>query len=144
MATPTTRYWLTMVTLVEALASFFLGVYFSVWGKYLTSPVWVWIMKVPGGGRTWGAFFLVFGLLFLYGLNWERAWPRVLGCAATGLLYVVFGIILLVAPLLHVPNSLSGSTGMWFLGGFLTLCLAGFMRSEYRQEQLDKRKLIRS
>jgi hypothetical protein len=142
MASPTTRYWLTLVTGVEALFAFFAGVYFSAWGDELTSPVWVWIMSVPGGGRTWGSLFLVFGIMFLFGLDWHRVWPRIVGCAGTGLMYLAVGVVLLVAPLppFRVSDSLSGSTGMWFLGGLLTLCLAGFMRAEYRQELLEQKR----
>ncbi len=123
-----------LVTFIEAMMAFFGGVYFSVWGNDLTSPVWTFIMSVPYGGRLWGTVLLISGALFLLGLEWTRLWPRVLGCAITGLVYIGFGIALAVAPFVQ-EQSLSGSIGMWFLSGFLTLCLAGFMWSERHNEK---------
>lgn len=139
MASPTTRFWLTLVTLIESLFSFFMGVFFSVWGNDLTSPVWVFIMSVPGGGRFWGTLFLIFGTLFLMGLEWKRSWPRVVGCAGTGVIYLSIGVTLLVAFFTRA-DSASGSIGIWLLSGCLTLCLAGFMYAEHRQEIIDERR----
>lgn len=139
MASPTTRFWLQFVVVIEALFAFFAGVFFSVWGGELSSPVWKFVMSVPFGGRFWGTLFLIFGTLFLFGLDWERSWPRVLGCAMSGVLYCVMGIALGIAPLFW-PDTFSGSTGMWMLGGLLTLCLAGFMWSERHQEILEMKR----
>lgn len=139
MASPLTRFWLTLVAGIEALFAFFAGVFFSVWGNDLTSPVWQFIMGVPGGGRFWGTILLASGVLFLLGLDWQRSWPRVLGCAVTGLVYLAIGVVLAVAPFVR-SDTLSGSIGMWLLGGTLTLCLAGFMWSERHQEILDERR----
>lgn len=140
MASPITRFWLTLVACIEALFAFFAGVFFSVWGGDLTSPVWQYlIMASWHGPRFWGTLFLVFGALFLFGLDWERSWPRVAGCALTGLTYGVIGVLLGLAPLWRA-DAISGSTGMWLLGSALTLCLAGFMWSERHQEVLDERR----
>lgn len=140
MASPTTRFWLTIVTTIEALFAFFAGVFFSVWGGDLNSPVWQNAIMVGWHGpRFWGSLFLVFGMLFLFGLDWKRSWPRVVGCGATGLTYIVIGVILGLAPLWH-SDSISGSTGMWLLGGTLTCCLAGFMWSERHLEIIEERR----
>ena len=138
MASPTTRFWLQAVTLIMALGAFFAGVFFSVWGNELTSPPWLIIMSVPGGGRFWGTLFLISGGLFLFGLDWTRLWPRIVGCAATGLAYGAIGVILAIAPFIR-KDALNGSVGAWLMLSFLTLCLAGFMWSERRQEILDER-----
>lgn len=144
MATPTTRFWLFWITLVEALAAFFSGVFFSVWGKDLTSPPWRMIMSDWHGGRFWGTILLLSGGLFLFGLQWTRLWPRVLGCAITGLTYGVIGGYLTYASFTSPKDSLSGSMGMWWLGSFLTLVLAAFMWQErYLETQEDRRRELR-
>lgn len=129
MVTRNTKFWLKVVTIVQALFAFFYGVYFSVWGSDLTSPVWVFIMSGWHGPRFWGSLLFLSGALFLFGLDWDRAWGRVTGAALTGLIYIAIGIILCVAPLVR-HDALSGSMGIWLLTGTLSLCLATFMWQE--------------
>lgn len=139
MATPTTRFWLFWITLIEAFASFFSGVFFSVWGNELTSPPWLVIMDGWHDGRFWGTLLLVSGGLFLLGLQWTRLWPRVIGCAVTGLIYMIIGVYLTYAPFVR-DDALNGSMGAWLLCGALTLTLAAFMWHErYLETHEDRR-----
>lgn len=129
MVTRYTVFWLKIVTIVQALFAFFGGVFFSVWGNDLTSPPWLIIMSVPGGGRFLGTILFVGGTLFLFGLDWERPWGRVLGATITGLTYLGVGVVLCITPFIR-EDALSGSMGVWLLAGILTLCLAAFMWQE--------------
>lgn len=122
------RYWIRVITLIQALGAFFTGIYFTVWGNGFTSPPWIFIMAVPGGGAFWGSILLVSGALFLAGLEWDRSWPRVFACIVGGLVYGAIGIGLAIVPFFR-ESSLNGSVGIWFLASALTLCLAGFMRA---------------
>lgn len=129
MVTQYTRTWLRAVTTIQALFAFFSGVFFSVWGDELTSPVWVFIMDVPGGGRFWGTILFIGGTLFLFGLDWNNVWGRVIGAIVTGLTYIAIGGMLCIAPFIR-EDTLNGSAGVWLLTGVLTLCLAAFMWQE--------------
>ena len=140
MATPTTRFWLFWITLIEALGAFFGGVFYSVWGHSLTSEPWQLIMSIPGGGRTLGTVLLASGALFLFGLQWERLWPRVVGCALSGLTYLSVGGALAYVSITREESALNGSFGAWFMLGIITLVLAAFMwRERYLETQEDRR-----
>lgn len=147
MASPTTRFWLFWITLIEALGAFFGGVFYSVWGDSLTSAPWAFIMSMPGGGRTLGTILLLSGGLFLAGLQWEHLWPRVVGCAVSGLTYIAVGVALAWVSYTEGDAALNGSFGAWFMLGFLTLTLAAFMwreryleTQEHRREEADERR----
>lgn len=144
MATQNVRFWLMLVTLVEALGAFFAGVFFAVWGEELTSRPWEIIMSMPGGGHTLGAVLLCSGALFLMGLDWHRLWPRVVACATVGLTYIAVGVVLTWVSFTTPNTALNGSMGAWLILGVITLCLAGFMWSERRLEINERRQYDRS